>query len=145
MYKRIPDGEKLHARAAALAAEDELSDTKISQLCGITRRTLIRWKKQPAIRKKIDEHLRLIQLHSEVEMISERQKRVLHLDIRFQELQRLIQERQQPEGEGVPGGSSFVTFCDILNLSFRCPHIEPVVLYFYPKEKDMTQGCTIEG
>ena len=107
MYKRIPDGEKLQARAAALAAEDELSDTKISQLCGITRRTLIRWKKQPAIRQKIDEHLRLIQLHSEVEMISERQKRVLHLDIRFQELQRLIQERgSSPEMRGVPGGSS---------------------------------------
>ena len=107
MYKRIPDSEKLQARAAILAAEDELSDTEIAQLCGITRRTLIRWKKQPAIRKKMDEHLRLIQLHSEVEMISERQKRILHLDIRFQELQRLIRARgSSPEMRGVPGGST---------------------------------------
>jgi DNA invertase Pin-like site-specific DNA recombinase len=69
MYRRMPDREKVQARAAILAAEDELSDTEIARLCGITRRTLIRWKKQPSMRQKKDEHLRLIQLHSEVEMI----------------------------------------------------------------------------
>ena len=67
MYKKIPDRESLYVRAAILAVEDELSDTEIAQRCGITRRTLIHWKKQPAIRQKINEHLRLIQLHSEVE------------------------------------------------------------------------------
>jgi hypothetical protein len=36
MYKKIPDRENLYARAAILAAEDELSDTEIAQRCGIT-------------------------------------------------------------------------------------------------------------
>ena len=52
MYRKIPDRENLHARAAILAAEDELSDTEIAQLCGITRRTLMRWKKQPSMLQK---------------------------------------------------------------------------------------------
>jgi hypothetical protein len=64
MYKKIPDRENLYARAAILAAEDELSDIEIAQRCGITRRTLIRWKRQPAIQQKINEQLRRIQLHS---------------------------------------------------------------------------------
>jgi hypothetical protein len=93
-----PDG-RLGKRGSSDAYE-------IAQLCGITRRTLIGWKKQPAIRKKMDEHLRLIQLHSEVEMISERQKRILHLDIRFQELQRLIRAVVAARMRGVPGGST---------------------------------------
>jgi DNA invertase Pin-like site-specific DNA recombinase len=45
MYRKIPDREKLKAAAASLAAEDELSDNEIARFCGITRRTLIRWKK----------------------------------------------------------------------------------------------------
>ena len=107
MYRKIPDRENLHARAAILAAEDELSDIEIAQRCGITRRTLIRWKKQPAIQKKINEHLRLIQLHSEVGMISERQNRVLHLEMRFQDLQGIIRARaSSPEMRGVAGGST---------------------------------------
>jgi hypothetical protein len=120
MHKGISDREKLHARAAILAAEDELSDTEIAQLCGITRRTLIRWKKQPAIRQKIDEHVRLIQLDSEVAMISERQKRVLHLDRRFQELQGIIRARgSSPEMRGAAGGSTGLMRRSIVAFSQR--------------------------
>ena len=99
MYKKIPDRENLYARAAILAAEDELSDIEIAQSCGITRRTLMRWKKQPAIQQKINEHLRLIQLHSEVGMISERQNRVLHLEMKFQDLQGIIRAPAVPSGK----------------------------------------------
>ena len=120
MYKKIPDREDLYARAAILAAEDELSDTEIAQRCGITRRTLIRWKKQPAIRRKINEHLRLIQLHSEDGMISERQNRVLHLDMRFQDLQGIIRARgRSPEMRGVAGGSTGLIRRSIVAFSGR--------------------------
>jgi hypothetical protein len=120
MYKKIPDRENLYARAAILAAEDELSDTEIAQRCRITRRTLIRWKKQPAIRQKINEHLRLIQLHSEVGMISERQNRVLHLDMRFQDLQGIIRTRgSSPEMRGVAGGSTGLIRRSIVAFSHR--------------------------
>ena len=120
MYRKIPDRETLHARAAILAAEDELSDIEIAQRCGITRRTLIRWKKQPAIQKKINEHLRLIQLHSEVGMISERQNRVLHLEMKFQDLQGIIRARaSSPEMRGVPGGSTGLMRRSIVAFSQR--------------------------
>jgi Helix-turn-helix of insertion element transposase len=121
MYRRMPDREKVQARAAILAAEDELSDTEIARLCGITRRTLIRWKKQPSVRQKKDEHLRLIQLHAEVEMISERQKRVSYLDIRHQELQSIIRVRSSsPEMRDVPGGRSGLMRRRKRYLSQRC-------------------------
>ncbi len=48
MPKKIPCHEETQVRAAILVAEDELSDTEIARLCGITRRTLMRWKKQSA-------------------------------------------------------------------------------------------------
>lgn len=120
MYRKIPDRENLHARAAILAAEDELSDIEIAQRCGITRRTLIRWKKQPAIQQKINEHLRLIQLHSEVGMISERQNRVLHLEMKFQDLQGIIRARaSSPEMRGVAGGSTGLMRRSIVAFSQR--------------------------
>jgi DNA invertase Pin-like site-specific DNA recombinase len=59
MYKRIPDRDELQARAAILAAEGERSDNEIARIFGITRRTLMRWKKQPAIQQKMVENLRL--------------------------------------------------------------------------------------
>jgi DNA-binding CsgD family transcriptional regulator len=107
MYRRIPDREELQAGAARLVAEDELSDTEIAQRCGITRRTLMRWKKQPTIQREIDENLGLIELHSEVRMLSERQKRIADMDIRFQELQGIVRQRaKSSEMRGVPGGST---------------------------------------
>jgi DNA-directed RNA polymerase specialized sigma24 family protein len=75
MPKKIPHREKTQARAAILVAEDELSDTEIARLCGITRRTLMRWKKQSAIQQKIDEHLKLSKQKSERQMIVERPQR----------------------------------------------------------------------
>jgi hypothetical protein len=104
---KIIDREKLQATAASLAAEDELSDSEIARLCGITRRTLMRWKKQPAIQQKIDEHLQLSKQQSEAQMISERQKRIADMDIRWRDLQDIIPKRaRSPEMEGVPGGST---------------------------------------
>jgi len=93
MYRRIADREELQAGAARLVAEDELSDTEIAQRWGITRRTLMRWKQQPAIQQEIDEQLRLIELHSEVRMLSERQERIADIEIRRQELQGIVRQR----------------------------------------------------
>jgi Homeodomain-like domain len=107
MYKRVPDREKLQARAALLAAADEQSDTEIARLCGISRRTLMRWKRQPAMQQEIDAHRRRIQRHSEVRMIAERQQRTAHMDIQWQELQGKIETRaNSPEMRGVPGGDT---------------------------------------
>lgn len=107
MHQKIPDRQKLQTRAAILAAADELSDNEIARQCGISRRTLMRWKKQPAMEQKIDEYLKCIQRHSEVRMIAERQQRITPLDIRMRELQAVIQSRaNSPEMQGVPGGKT---------------------------------------
>jgi len=92
---------------ARLAAEDELSDDEIARSCGITRRTLIRWKKQPAIQRKIYEHLRQGKQQSEAQMLAERQNRIADMDMRWQALRRAIRERaNSPEMRGVTGGST---------------------------------------
>jgi hypothetical protein len=105
MYRRIQDREELQAGAARLVAEDELSDNEIARFCGITRRTLMRWKKQPAIQQEIDEHLRLIKLQSEVRMLSERRDRIADMDMRWQDLQGIVRQRaKSPEMRDVPGG-----------------------------------------
>src|SRR5260370_37416223 len=107
MYRRIRDRRELHTGACRLVAEDELFDTEIGQRCGITRRTLMRWKKQPAIQQEIDEQLRLIELHSEVRMLSERQGGIADIEIRWQELQGIVRQgAKSPEIRGVPCGST---------------------------------------
>jgi predicted DNA-binding protein YlxM (UPF0122 family) len=90
MHKKIPDCEALQARAALLAAADELSDNEIAQHCGITRRTLMRWKKQSAIQQKIDEYLRLSKQNSERQMIVERQTRIADMAVMLQKLKNII-------------------------------------------------------
>ena len=103
MYKRIPDRDTLQARAAILAAEDDMSDDEIAQHCGITRRTLLRWKKQSAIQQKIDEYLRLSKQNSERQMIVERQMRIADMAVMLQKLKDTIRERaKSPEMRGVP-------------------------------------------
>src|SRR5271154_40333 len=107
MHKKIPDREKLQTRAAILAAEDELSDTEIARQCGISRRTLMRWKNQPAMQEKIDEHLGRIQRHSEVRIMAERRQRIIPLDILWQELQAVVERRvNSPKMQGIPGGNT---------------------------------------
>ena len=93
MYKKIPDREERQAHAAILLAEDELSDSEIAQRCGITRRTLMRWKKQSSIQQKIDEQLRLSKQESEGQMIVERQLRIAGMEARLYEIADIIRER----------------------------------------------------
>lgn len=107
MYKKIPDREERQAHAAILLAEDELSDSEIAQRCGITRRTLMRWKKQSSIQQKIDEQLRLSKQESEGQMIVERQLRIAGMEARLYEIADIIRERaHSPEMKGVPGGDT---------------------------------------
>ena len=121
MYKRLPDRKELQESAAILAAEDELSDNEIAQHCGITRRTLMRWKKQSAIQQKIDEHLRLSKQNSERQMIVERQMRIADMAVMLQKLEDIIRERAKtPEMRGVPGGSTGLM--RRRKVSFRKPH-----------------------
>jgi len=93
MYKKIPDRDKLQAGAAILAAEDEMSDSEIAHRCRITRRTLMRWKKQPSFQRKIDEHLRLSKLESESQTLVERQKQIADMDCIWKGLHDLLDTR----------------------------------------------------
>jgi DNA-binding CsgD family transcriptional regulator len=107
MFREISDREELQARAAILLAEDELSDTEIAQCVGITRRTLMRWKKQASIQQKIDEQLTLSKQESERQMLVERQIRIAAMEARLNELEDIIWGRAHSlEMRGVPGGST---------------------------------------
>jgi hypothetical protein len=125
--KRLPDRKELQESAAILAAEDELSDNEIAQHCGITRRTLMRWKKQSAIQQKIDEHLRLSKQDSERQMIVERQMRIADMAVMLQKLEDIIRERaKSPEMRGVPGGTTGLM--RRRKVSFRKPHGPCVIM-----------------
>jgi transposase len=76
MYKKIPGREELQVQAAILIAEDDLSDSEIAQRCGITRRTLMRWKKESSIQQKIEGQLRRSKSESEQQIVVERQMRI---------------------------------------------------------------------
>jgi DNA-binding transcriptional MerR regulator len=107
MFKRLPDRKELQESAAIFAAEDDLPDSEIAQHCGITRRTLMRWKKQSAIQQKIDEHLRRSKQDSERQMIVERQMRIADMSVMLQKLEDIIRERaNSPEMKDVPGGDT---------------------------------------
>jgi hypothetical protein len=107
MYKKIADRDQVQVRAAVLAAKDELSDTQIAQQCSITRRTLIRWKKNPGFQSKVAEHLRLNQLDSWMRRISHRQEQLESANQVWQRLQELIRARgNSPEMAHIPGGTT---------------------------------------
>ena len=80
MYKKIPGREELQVQAAILIAEDDLSDSEIAQRCGITRRTLMRWKKESSIQQKIEEQLRRSKSESEQQIVVERQMRIAGME-----------------------------------------------------------------
>jgi hypothetical protein len=90
----------------------------------------MRWKKQPAVQQKINEHLRLSKQQSEAQMIFARHERIAFMETRWYQLQGIIRERaKSPEMRGVPGGSTGLLRRRKVPLSRR---------------RDMLAGCDYE-
>jgi hypothetical protein len=94
-------------RAALLMADDAKTDIQIGQECGVTERTIERWRKLPAIVARIAEHRRLQAAALTDEGIANRQNRIDRLNRRARLMDRVIAERAVAKPlQKVPGGKT---------------------------------------
>jgi hypothetical protein len=80
-------------RAALMVAEDELSDEKIAEACGVKRVTLHRWKQHPEFAERVAEHVQTLEAEMLQFSIAKRRKRIAALDDRWQRMQQVIEAR----------------------------------------------------
>jgi len=98
---------KKREKAARLVAEDRHSDARIAELCGITERTLERWKKEPMFSERVKS---IVLAYSEKALrdgLARRERRVAVLNDMHNRMLSVIDERAEDEEmHKVPGGST---------------------------------------
>jgi hypothetical protein len=104
--KPFPWSARAH-RAAALVAEDHLSDAEIAKRVGINKGTLERWKARPDFRRRVAELVAKVEEKAEQFAIFHKLLRIEALDKRWQEMQDVIRQRAaDPDHRKAPGGNS---------------------------------------
>jgi hypothetical protein len=98
-----PNSEK----AAQLVAEDRLTNEKIAQTCGVTRRTLDNWKTHPEFAERVEQCLAEFRAVVRKRGIAILENRVDRLHDRWNKLHQIIEERAlEAEMQTVPGGKT---------------------------------------
>jgi putative insertion element HTH domain-containing protein len=92
-------------RAAALVAEDRLTDEDIADELEITRRTLANWKKTPTFQARVDEIVEEVKAALIARGILDRQNRLNALNDRQKRMTEVIRQRAENLKE-VPGGGN---------------------------------------
>jgi hypothetical protein len=93
--------------AARLLAEGNLTDTEIATLAGVCRKTLWTWKQVPEFEATIESHLEEFRQEVRRRGLACRERRIRALNERWNELQRIVQERAAaPAMADVPGGAT---------------------------------------
>jgi hypothetical protein len=94
-------------RAALLMADDAQTDKQIALSCGVTERTIERWRCHPAIAARIAEHRRLQAAALTDEGIANRQNRIDRLNARAKLMDTVIEERaKHRQNQRAPGGKT---------------------------------------
>ena len=94
-------------RAAALVADDHLTDAQIAGQAEITERQLARWKLVPAFRVRVQEHVAAMRAAIAAEGIANKQNRVDRLNCRAGLIDKVIEARAaDPSTLGAPGGDT---------------------------------------
>lgn len=108
-------GRKL--KAVELVAQDVLTDMEIAAECGVTERTLERWKRVPAFAEKANEVKTAIAAAVRSEGIANKQNRIDAAMARWDDLETIRQERGADEHIATfPGGKT----------GFVCPELKLV-------------------
>jgi hypothetical protein len=95
------------ARAALLVAEDRLTNERIAAAVGVSRRTLDRWKTEPAFMARVEEHIAAAEKAARSCGIARKMARVTTLNEVLQDLLRVKAERGADRAmQGVPGGQT---------------------------------------
>lgn len=91
--------------AALLVAQDELTDTEIAAQVGVVRDTVMRWKRAPEFRSRVEGILTSIRQAIVARGISERQNRIDAYNERWLKLRQVIDARAtDPLMKDVAGG-----------------------------------------
>jgi hypothetical protein len=101
-------------RAALLVAQDDLADRAIGAACGVTERTIERWKQHPEFAARVQEHRDLWREAIKARGIAERQNRVDALNDRWHRMRQVIEERAEDAATArVAGGSTGLIVRDV--------------------------------
>jgi hypothetical protein len=93
--------------AAALLADDNLTDEQIAEQAGISRRTLARWKDHPEFVAQVQQVVGQLERAALRLAIAQRRKRVARLNTDWLKLQQVRDERgTDPKMVGIPGGQT---------------------------------------
>jgi hypothetical protein len=93
-------------RAAALVAEDRLTDAAIAVECGVTERQLERWKKHEDFKARVAEHVAVFRQTVLSRGIARLENRVAALQDRWDGMKTVIQERGAEMDGETPGGGT---------------------------------------
>jgi hypothetical protein len=101
-------------RAALLVAQDDLADRAIGAACGVTERTIERWKQHPEFAARVQEHRDAWREAIKAKGIAERQNRVDALNDRWHRMHQVIEERAEDAATAhVAGGSTGLIVRDV--------------------------------
>lgn len=92
-------------RAAGLAADDTMSDEAIAAEVGVNRRTLTRWRANPAFVARVAELVEAARAEARAKTIAEKQFRVDQANDRHERMRKLIEARAK-QHEEIPGGDT---------------------------------------
>jgi hypothetical protein len=97
-----------------LVAQDDLADRAIGAACGVTERTIERWKQHPEFAARVQEHRDAWREAIKAKGIAERQNRVDALNDRWHRMQQVIEERAEDAATArVAGGSTGLIVRDV--------------------------------
>lgn len=92
--------------AAALVAEDKSTDDQIAKQSGVDRRTLTRWKSEPAFQERVKSIVEAAREAVMTQGIADKVNRVRRLDEHWKSMQALIEARAEKTKRDVPGAST---------------------------------------
>lgn len=105
-------------RAALLVAEDTLTDQQIAAACGVTDRTIWRWKKLAVFLAAVDAHRTRWRDEIEQQGIANRKNRVDALNERWRLMRQVIEERAASRDEEAPGAGTGLLVRQIKSIGF---------------------------
>lgn len=82
-----------HEGAALDVAEDILSDVKIAEAAGVTKRTLETWKREPEFQHRVKEYFDALAIETERYGIARRCRRIARLNGDYKALQQIVLDR----------------------------------------------------